>query len=243
MIKIRCILHADFETPGVITDWAKKHNFPLQIEKPYKNEYFSDEDYDFLIIMGGLQSSLEINKHPYLNDEIKIIKKALLNNKLILGFCLGAQLIGEALGAKAERSPNTEIGVFPITLTDHGKRDKLFFDFPERFNVTHWHNDMPGLTPESKLLAYSEGCPRQVVKYSENVYSFQCHPEMNKDNIRSLIKACPEALTNHKYVQNAQVLLKNNYAPINEKMFTILDRLINNQISTTVPGDSILHTS
>lgn len=219
-------MHADFETPGVIVDWCRKHAISLKIEKPYKGEYLQERDFDCLITMGGPQSPLEMKKFPYLIDEISLIKRALNSNKTILGFCLGAQLIGEALGAKTERSPNKEIGVYPITLTEKGERDRLFQDFPETFDAIHWHNDMPGLTSESEILAYSEGCPRQIVKYKDNAYGIQCHFEINRDGIKNLISACPKDLTNDKYVRSKDELLQHDYSSINNLMFTILDRLI-----------------
>src|SRR3990167_675330 len=112
-----------------------------------------------LILMGGPQSPLKIGEFPYLADEIDLIKTAFLQNKRILGFCLGAQLIGEALGAPTGRSPEKEVGVYPVTLTEEGKKDPLLTDLPDNFPVIHWHNDMPGLLEDSALLAYSEGCP------------------------------------------------------------------------------------
>ena len=60
------------------------------------------------------QSPLQIEESPYLADEIAAIKAALAQNKRVLGFCLGAQLIGEALGAKTARSPEKEVGVYPF---------------------------------------------------------------------------------------------------------------------------------
>lgn len=46
---------------------------------------------------------------------------------------------------------------------------------------------MPGLTPEAKIIAYSEGCPRQIIEYSKLVYGFQCHMEFNREVIELLI--------------------------------------------------------
>jgi GMP synthase (glutamine-hydrolysing) len=40
---------------------------------------------------------------------------------------LGAQLIGEALGAKTERSPEKEVGVSPIQLTPEAQSNFLLY--------------------------------------------------------------------------------------------------------------------
>src|SRR5262245_61227344 len=110
-MNILCIMHADFETPGVIEQWAHENDHHFSLCKPYKGEScLKIQEYDLLIIMGGPQSPLEIEKDPYLKDEITLIQSAISHNKIILGFCLGAQLIGEASGAKTQRSPEKEVG-------------------------------------------------------------------------------------------------------------------------------------
>jgi GMP synthase (glutamine-hydrolysing) len=196
-------MHADFETPGVITSWASDQKYSFTLAKPYREESLPPvETFDFLIVMGGPQSPLHIKEAPYLLDEIKLIQDAIKHNKRVLGFCLGAQLIGEALGAKTERSPEKEMGVYPLSLTEAGKNDLLLEGFSPEFPVIHWHNDMPGLTKESALLAYSAGCPRQIIRYSPLVYGFQCHLEITKEGIEEMIKACPEDLKPSLYTQS-----------------------------------------
>ncbi|SFD17391.1 GMP synthase (glutamine-hydrolysing) [Chitinophaga sp. CF118] len=226
-MNILCITHADFETPGVITSWASNNDHYFKVEKPYKGEPISDvTDFDFLIVMGGPQSPLKTNEFPYLALETDLIRSAIKENKPVLGLCLGAQLIGEALGAKTSQSPEKEVGVYPVTLTTAGINDPLLKDFPDNSPVIHWHNDMPGLTAEAVVLAYSPGCPRQIVRYKKNVYGFQCHLEIDADGIRKMITACPEDFAPSKYTQTQQELLAQNYSSINELMLTFLDRFI-----------------
>lgn len=157
-----------------------------------------------------------------------MIQGALEQNKTILGFCLGAQLIGEALGAKTEQSPEKEVGVFPIELTAEASNDPLFKELPKTFPVIHWHNDMPGLTKESVLLASSKGCPRQVVRYRKRVYGFQCHLEITREGIKTMVEACSDDIKPSRFVQSKAELLEQNYTGINKLMFTILDRLVGN---------------
>lgn len=116
-MRILFVLHASFEQPGFIETWAKNHNHSMQTVCPYKGDKFPNtNNFDFLVFMGGPQSPLEMDKAPYLRDEIVLIREALKQNKRILGVCLGAQLIGEAMGAKTERSPHREIGMNEIEL-------------------------------------------------------------------------------------------------------------------------------
>ena len=226
-MKILCITHADFETPGVIMDWALERSYSFEIEKPYKGDVLSPIDnYDMLIIMGGPQSPLKIDQDPYLRDEISLISDAIKQDKKIIGFCLGAQLIGEALGAKTERSPEKEVGVYPITLTEKGNYDPILVNFQKILDVIHWHNDMPGLSDSAEILAYSEGCPRQIIKYGKKIYGFQCHLEITLDGIKEMIRAVPEDLKPSKFTQSESQLLNNDYTNINNTMKKILDKFV-----------------
>src|SRR3990167_3818594 len=156
-MKILFVTHASFERPGSIEVWAKKHKHETQEIKPYLGARLpSIEDYDILVVMGGPQSPLAIDKAPYLREEIELIKQAIKLNKRIVGVCLGAQLIAEALGAKTERSPNREIGMYPVELLDVASSDPVFRNFPAKFDVMHWHSDMPGMVDGVVLLAKSD---------------------------------------------------------------------------------------
>ena len=101
-MNILSISHATFEKLGYIETWADKNNHIIRKVNPYRGETLPKiDEFDFLIIMGGPQSALRIESTPYLLEEIEFIKEAIKLNKRILGVCLGAQLIAEALGAKA----------------------------------------------------------------------------------------------------------------------------------------------
>jgi len=224
-MNIICIIHADFETPGVIENWANYNNHSLQIKKPYTGEKLPEVDnFDMFIFMGGPQSPLNMEAAPYLKNEISLIKECISKNKKLLGFCLGAQLIGEALGASTERSPEKEVGVYPIWFTDAGKKDPLLKEISNPAPVIHWHNDMPGLLNDSILLAYSQGCPRQIVRYKPNIYGFQCHLEMTRDNIITMIESVPDDLRPSKYTQTIEQILSQDYDLINAMMIKFLDR-------------------
>jgi GMP synthase (glutamine-hydrolysing) len=232
-MKIQYILHAEFERPGIIEIWAKEKGFEEDFCRPFVGEKIPKVNgFDLLIVMGGPQSPLQLEEAPYLKDEIELIKETVDQNKPVLGFCLGAQLIGEALGGTTSRSPHKEVGVFPITLTEEGLQDSLLKGFPQQFDVVHWHNDMPGLTSASKILAYSEGCPRQIVRYLPNVYGFQCHPEITQVNMETMIKHCSDDLAPGRYVQGENTLLSHDYQKINQKMIQFL-----NQFALTLSPD------
>ena len=52
-----------------------------------------------------------------LGEEKELIAEALRERKVILGVCLGAQLVAQVLGARVYRNREKEIGWFPVRLT------------------------------------------------------------------------------------------------------------------------------
>ncbi len=225
-MRVHIIIHAPFEKPGVIGTWVIRNGHALSYTHTYRGEQLPEiSEIDFLVIMGGPQSPLELDKYPYLRDEIALTKLAIDQKKSVLGICLGAQIIAESLDAKTERSPHKEVGVFPIHLTNEGINDPIFKNLPKSFNVMHWHNDMPGVPVGSTILAYSDGCPRQIIRFNERVYGLQCHMEMTDELITGMTEHCASDLKPSQYVQNAEKLLSTSMPEINEKMLRILNQL------------------
>ncbi|MEQ1066951.1 type 1 glutamine amidotransferase [Acinetobacter sp. XH1741] len=227
------IVHEDFEAPGAYEIWGKRHHFDMTYSRVYLNDPLPSkvEDIDFLIVMGGPQSpDTTVEMCPHFNSlaEQAVIRKAIEANKVVLGVCLGSQLIGEALGANFEHSPEREIGKFPIMLTEYGVKHSLFSHLGKMTDVGHWHNDMPGLTSDAKIIAFSAGCPRQIVEYSKLVYGLQCHMELTPEVVELLIQHSAVELNqvhDYKFVNTREELQSHNYQEMNQNLFIFLDKL------------------
>lgn len=233
-MKIHFVIHEAFEAPGAYETWVDEHGYEASYSRVYANEALpqSSEGIDLLVVMGGPQSpSTTKEECPHFDAaaERALIEKCVTAGKAVVGICLGSQLIGEALGARYEKSPEKEIGKFPITLTAEGKANAKFSHFGDTLDVGHWHNDMPGLTENAKIIAFSEGCPRQIVEYSNLVYGFQCHMEFTRDVIELLIAASEaelKSLLDRRFVQQPDVLRANDYDDMNRQLFGFLDSLV-----------------
>lgn len=220
-------MHASFETPGVIEDWAKDKDFKFGGTRTYANDELPESsEVDFLVVLGGPQSPLRIDEYPYLQDEINLISRVIKEGKPVIGFCLGSQLIAEALGAQTQRSPEKEVGVFPIQLTQAGQSDPILKHFPTEFDVLHWHHDMPGISEDAVLLAQSAGCPHQSFRVGDRIYGFQFHMEPTKKSIQPLLKNAVDDLTPSKYTQTPEEILSSDFETMNERMKFILDSIV-----------------
>ncbi|WP_341663169.1 glutamine amidotransferase [Vibrio sp.] len=231
---IHFVIHESFEGPGYFESWVFNNGFKASYTRLYLGDILprNTQDFDVLIVLGGPQSpstSQKESPHFDANKEKNLISEAISNNKAVVGVCLGAQLIGEALGAGYTKSPEPEIGAFPITLLPHGLNDPLLCMFEGEELVGHWHSDMPGLTQDAEILAYSQGCPRQIVRYAELVYGFQCHLEFTSLELPALIENSAEQLelgSEHKFIQSEDEILDMQTSRMNHLLHSFLDGLV-----------------
>ncbi|PLM20943.1 GMP synthase [Klebsiella pneumoniae] len=229
-MRVHFIVHESFEAPGAYETWAINQGHDVTYSRVYAGDRLPDDavGIDFLIVMGGPQdpdTTLEECPHFNAKAEQALIASAVKTGKAVIGICLGSQLIGEALGAPFSHSPEKEIGKFPITLSEDGRKDEMFSHFGKTLEVGHWHNDMPGLTPEAKIIAYSEGCPRQIVAYSDRVFGFQCHMELTLDVVERLIAHSEKDLSRaaeYRFVDTPEALRAHDYSEMNQVLFGFL---------------------
>ena len=217
-MNIHFIIHEDFEAPGAYMDWAREAKHQVSATRLYLGEQLpsSSDDFDMLIVMGGPQSpSTTLADCPYFDAqaEIRLISECIAQAKWVVGVCLGAQLLGEAYGAKTEKE---------------GLEDRCLRAFPEVMAVGHWHGDMPGLTAKAQVLATSEGCPRQIIKYANKHYAFQCHLEFSKELVSSLVaqeENLDEKAASQEFVQGKEELLSYDYSQMNAVLKQFLEEL------------------
>lgn len=141
--------------------------------------------YQGLIVLGGAMSLTEMDKHPFLGMELRLIECALRRALPVLGICLGAQLVSMALGGRVYRHSCKEIGWYKVEVTRAGRADPLFAHFSNIETVFQWHGDTFTMPPGATRLARSGSCENQAFRHGDAVYGVQFHPEMTEAAIGS----------------------------------------------------------
>lgn len=229
-MKIRVIQQEEWLDGGEYISWAKRNNHQLLFTKCFNYDPIPNEvDADMLLVLGGSQNpSTTAKECPFFDTEKEreLIKKYIDNNNIVIGVCLGSQLIGEALGMKYLHSPYPEIGYVKGFITDEGRKDKHFKVFPDELLIGEWHYDMPGVDENTLILMKSDGCPRQAVKYSQFVYGFQAHFEFQHESYVKGLGHCGNLQNiNSPYVNSVEELLSFDTSLMNKCLSLFLDSI------------------
>jgi len=111
-----------------------------------------------------------------------IVTHARAVNLPILGVCFGHQMIAQMHGGNVQcDSSQGKTGSHEIYLTGHGVEDPLYKNFPPTFVAQYWHKDSVTNLPEgATLLATGPTCRFSALRYGDNIYTTQFHPEVER---------------------------------------------------------------
>ena len=232
-MKVHYLQHVPFEGLGSIECELKKKGHKITSTKLYNEKITTSiKDVDWLIIMGGPMGIHDEKTYPWLLEEKLFIKKAISAGKIVLGICLGAQLIADVLGAKVYKNKYREIGWFPLNITPKIDNTILSKVFPKQFDTFHWHGDTFDIPDGAIAIAESEACKNQGFIFNNRVLALQFHLETTPESATGLVKNCGCELDNSQYVQSEDQIFENpqKFYDINQIMGLVLDTLENNNL-------------
>ncbi len=216
--------HVPFESLGSIGPWLKSAGYQITVTKFYESTLLPNpKEIDLLIILGGPMSTNDEDRFPWLRLEKQFIRQTIESGKPVLGICLGAQLIANALGESVYPNRRKEIGWFPVKGIP--QNEETTFCFPPSSEVVHWHGETFDLPEGAVLLARSEACENQAFQFKKNVIGLQFHLETTPESLRILVEHCREELQPSKFVQPEAIILDqapSKYQEINNLMGEIL---------------------
>lgn len=158
-MRFHYLQHADGEDIGNMRGWFEARGWEISCTLLYQGEALPDPDgFDWLGIMGGPMSAYDDALHPWLVEEKHFIRAAIGAGKMVIGICLGSQLLADVLGARVYRAAQQEIGWFEIR-RNMDLAHELVSWLPERERFLSWHGDTFELPQGATLLASSD-CTR-----------------------------------------------------------------------------------
>ena len=221
--------HNHFEDLGYIGDWAKSNNFTTSVTRfDLKPELPSIKDFDWLVIMGGAMGVHDSDQYPWILEEIKFINEVIRSGKIVIGVCLGSQLIASALGAGVYKNSEPEMGFWPIKFSPEAQQDQVFKHFPANLMVMHFHFDTFELPEGAVAMAESTVTPVQAFRYGNNVFALQFHSELTESNTPIFIRELTSQIVPGRLVQQPTEMLQNiSNCRLNNQFFAkMLDEIL-----------------
>lgn len=200
-MKLIVFQHIACEHPGIFREFLARDGIAYDAVELDEGERIPDlRSYDALWVMGGPMDVWDVDQHPWLVEEKRAIRHWVQDlRKPFLGFCLGHQLLADALGGTCGPQSPAEIGILNIQMTQAGREDALFAGLAPQQACLQWHSVRVAQPPHgAEVLASSEMCPVQAMRIGDNAWSMQYHVEMENDTIMNWgrIPAYASALEN-----------------------------------------------
>lgn len=164
------------------------------------------ESFDIIIIGGGPQHLIGnyLDDYPEIKNQIELVKIISKTNKLLIGICLGCQIIGKTFGLEINKMDKLCLGynyldtnsIDYIYISKNNDKYLSRMDFNLLSKSFSYHYDCINFTnnqnSELFCIGYSNfGIPYIIKHSSSNIYGFQFHPEATNDCILNLFKLYP----------------------------------------------------
>ncbi len=162
--------HNPWEGPGVhLVNASARHDLKFHIIHAWKEDIPEVTSYDAMIVLGGGPNVDQDITYPFLVEEKKAIRKAVVSDLPYLGFCLGHQLLADVLGARVGPNFQSSIGFTEGFLTHEGKKHPLFNGLPKKIPLFKWHGQslQEPLPEQIKILATSAECQVEAISIQD----------------------------------------------------------------------------
>jgi len=228
-MRIHGLFHAPFEGLGNIETWAQSRGHTLSHSDLFAGQHCpAPPAYDFLVVMGGPMNIYEYDAYPWLSAEKAALAQAVAAGRLVLGVCLGAQLLADVLGGPVTQGKHKEIGWFDVAMTEEGLAAKAFRGFPKTFPAFHWHGDTFAIPPGAVHACASKACANQAFVYRERVVGLQFHLETSAASLAEIGSNCADELVDGPFIQTLGQMTANpgRLANLQHLLGKLLDNLV-----------------
>lgn len=179
--------HIACEHPGIFRNFMSDSGVSWQTVELDEGEPIpSFDDFDAMLVMGGPMDVWQTEANPWLKLEIRAIREWVVEHKKpFFGFCLGHQLLAEALGGKVGPAKQPEIGIMPVQLTAAGLQSPLLENCPAEIQGLQWHSAEVTMLPAgAEILMSSPACEVNAMSWGEHAFSIQFHIEITSTTVK-----------------------------------------------------------
>lgn len=142
--------------------------------------------YTHVLLTGSEASILE--REQWVDEEVKVVQKAIDEGIPILGSCYGHQLLAYALSgpSSVRRSAPPEVGWIAIQIT---QSNELLGEARQAYSFSVHFDEVVSNSQDFHVLAYSEHCAVQAFQWKDlPIWGIQIHPEIDVSHARELLK-------------------------------------------------------
>jgi GMP synthase-like glutamine amidotransferase len=187
MKPIRVFRHLVCQPPGYLGEFLRTKEIPWEMVCVDQDHPIPErtDDVSALVFMGA---AVSVNDQlPWVEGELRLIRKALDEGLPLMGVCFGAQLMSKALGGTVSRGRGMEIGWHPLERIDT-ESSGWFDPLPQRFEAFHWHADTFSLPSGAHHILRSDCFPHQGFLLDDCHLGLQFHLEMTRNMVEQWVE-------------------------------------------------------
>ena len=169
--------HEPDDPPGSIGTALRDLGVPFEVCRLDKGDALPEWPHETsgIIVLGGAMHVTQTREHPFLAEEIKLMRRIVHEGGPVWGVCLGAQLLALAAGGDVYKRKTPEVGWVSI---EKVADDPLLRGISSPFIAFDWHEYSCSVPATSHLIA-RRGDGVQVFRAGGKAWATQFHPEVD----------------------------------------------------------------
>jgi GMP synthase (glutamine-hydrolysing) len=179
MKPITILQHEPDDPPGSIAAALQGLGMPFEVRRLDKGDELPAWPHETagLIVMGGAMQPTQTRDFPFLEAEVRLMRRILHEGGPLWGICLGAELLTLAAGGDVYKLKRPEMGWVSI---EKVVDDPLLRGVSSPFVAFAWHSRACRLPSTAHLVAERQGSV-QVFRAGGRAWATQFHPEIDAD--------------------------------------------------------------
>jgi GMP synthase (glutamine-hydrolysing) len=172
----------------------------LELRRPRSGDAIPDDSkgFDALVAFGGEQNALDDALHPYLPSLAALMRAFDVEDKPVLGICLGSQVLARAHGGRNIIGAAREFGWHHVELTEQAADDPVLGQVARQFPIFQWHSDTFTLPPGAVRLASNAAVENQCFRIGRASYGMQFHFEASRAVVDAWNSEFPDVVSTNR---------------------------------------------